>query len=423
MIAAWLANGSTMAAASKESVTGKALSIRRRNAKGEFGGRQGRRKALKALRARCSVASRQPGNREVERRVISSSACQPLPEGKPLAIPVHIGTCAWSFDEWHGVFYPDHLPANERLAWYAKALGSVEIDSTFYATPSPETARHWCKMTPADFVCTCKMPKTITHERKLRDCREPLAEFLHGIEPLMPKLAAVLLQFPAYFKRNAGDEMALREFLSILPRTVRFAVEFRDAGWHLPRIANLLEEHSVAWVWNDITPLAHQNEAPFDFAPLTTDFIYLEAARGPRHQVRGDWSTALPVHEAEMATRWCDGKLGGQDSAARRSGRPRPNLREQPLRRVFARHLSAHWRPPRRAGGPAGICPFPRGEAQRPTRAGLLSAIGPDVRPLSPRPVAAIAGWRFSWSTRNPLCHSRAKDAGACLACPSRVHF
>ncbi len=190
-------------------------------------------------------------------------------------MPVRLGSCAWSFDEWHGVFYPEHLAAGERLANYAQSLPSVEIDSTFYAAPTPELARHWFQVTPDDFTFTCKMPRAITHERKLRDCGDLLAEFLHGIEPLGTKLEAVLLQFPAYYKWSRGEEAGLREFLGLLPAPIRFAIEFREAGWHAPRIAHLLEEHRVAWVWNDLSPLAHQNEAPFEFAPLTTDFIYL----------------------------------------------------------------------------------------------------------------------------------------------------
>ena len=251
---------------------------------------------------------------------MASETCHSIDQGRPLRIPAHIGTCAWSFDEWHGVFYPEHLPLNERLAWYARTFGSVEIDSTFYAAPNPEIARHWCELVPENFVFSCKMPRTLTHERKLRDCRDLLLEFLRAITPLQPKLGAVLLQFPASFKLRNGDESALREFLPLLPRDMRFAVEFRDVHWHLPRIATLLEEHRVAWVWNDITPLAHQNEAPFDFAPVTTDFLYVRllgdlstkyAGSGqrlfqytklmwPREGALESWAVKIRQHEAAV---------------------------------------------------------------------------------------------------------------------------
>jgi uncharacterized protein YecE (DUF72 family) len=43
----------------------------------------------------------------------------------------------------------------------------------------------------------------------------------------------------------------------------------------MPRIAHLLEEHRIAWVWNDISAIEHANEAAFGFWPRTTDFLYL----------------------------------------------------------------------------------------------------------------------------------------------------
>lgn len=188
--------------------------------------------------------------------------------------PVLIGTCAWSFEDWEGVFYPPHLPQGQRLPFYARHLATVEIDSTFYATPTPQTARHWVEVTPPGFVFSCKMPREITHERKLRGSRELLTQFLRGIEPLQPKLGAVLIQLPPYANPK-HDEDALRDFLALLPREPRFAVEFRDPAWHLPRIAHLLEHHGVCWAWNDLTAVAHQAEGPFDFLPLTTDFLYV----------------------------------------------------------------------------------------------------------------------------------------------------
>jgi uncharacterized protein YecE (DUF72 family) len=187
---------------------------------------------------------------------------------------IHIGTCAWSFEDWRGAFYPEGLQPTQRLAFYARHFNSVEIDSTFYSPPSEHAAKNWVECTPDDFVFACKMPRAITHDRKLRDCDELLHGFLKSIEPLAPKLRAVLIQLPPYFTLK-HEELALREFILGLPAGFRYAVEFRDMSWHLPRIAHLLEEHRVCWTWNDITPLEHQAEAAFDFLPVTTDFLYV----------------------------------------------------------------------------------------------------------------------------------------------------
>lgn len=187
---------------------------------------------------------------------------------------ISIGTCAWSFDDWSGVFYPEALPDQQRLAFYARYLKAVEVDSTFYGPPQAKTAEHWAASTPGDFVFACKLPREITHVAKFRDCEAPLEEFLRGVEPLAPKLGCVLVQLPPYLHAHRNGA-AFRDFIRHLPSTVRFAVEFRDESWHIPRIAHLLAEHGVCWVWNDLTKLDHRNEGAFSFLPRTTDFLYL----------------------------------------------------------------------------------------------------------------------------------------------------
>src|SRR5256886_598763 len=109
---------------------------------------------------------------------------------------IRIGTCAWSFDEWGGVLYPEDCPSNRWLEIYARYFPAVEIDSTFYSAPAEAVARRWVEMTPSHFRFTCKLPREITHERRLRDCRAELTAFLRAMEPLAPKLQIVLIQLP-----------------------------------------------------------------------------------------------------------------------------------------------------------------------------------------------------------------------------------
>jgi uncharacterized protein YecE (DUF72 family) len=187
---------------------------------------------------------------------------------------IRVGTCAWSFDDWRGVFYPEHLPSARRLEIYAHFFPLVEADSTFYHAPSPEVARHWAEMTPEDFRFTCKLPREISHERKLRDVGGELKAFLEAIEPLRPKLECVLLQLPPWFVIER-DEHALRDFLALLPAGLRVAVEFRHEGWLLPRVMRLLEKHRVCWVWSDVSPIEDQLRGPFELFPQTADFLYI----------------------------------------------------------------------------------------------------------------------------------------------------
>ncbi len=214
----------------------------------------------------------------------------------PTPANLHFGTCAWAHEDWRGVFYPEHLPPSERLAFYSRWLGAVEVDSTFYHIPAPHVAAHWAEVTPPGFRFTCKVPREITHERKLRETGEVLAAFLRGIEPLGEKLACLLVQTPPWFSPK-HDEHALREFIHGLPRGFRWAVEFREEAWHVPRFVHLLEHHGVAWVWNDLSPLAEADAAAFGFLPLTADFAVVRLMGDPTTKYFPDGSLSHRYRE------------------------------------------------------------------------------------------------------------------------------
>jgi uncharacterized protein YecE (DUF72 family) len=195
---------------------------------------------------------------------------------------VRLGTCAWSFEEWGGAFYPADMPAERWLEFYANYFPAVEIESTFYNAPSESSVLRWAESTPASFRFTCKLPRAITHACRLRDCSAELSSFLRTIEPLAAKLQVILIQLPPSFAPKEGRPV-LRSFLAQLPRDFRFAIEFRHPGWHRPQVVRLLERYRVCWVWADTSPLNERNLAPFELWPNTTDFIYV--------RLLGDYTT------------------------------------------------------------------------------------------------------------------------------------
>jgi len=199
---------------------------------------------------------------------------------------IRIGTCAWSFEDWRGSFYPPDLPESQWLEFYANCFPAVEVDSTFYAAPAETTLRRWIEITPTAFRFACKLPREITHSCRLRDCTAELNSFLRAIEPLASKLQVILIQLPPSFAPKDG-KTALRKFLEQLPRDFRFAIEFRHPGWHRPQVIRLFETYRVCWVWADTTPLNERNLAPFEFLPCTTDFLYL--------RLLGDYATKYDV--------------------------------------------------------------------------------------------------------------------------------
>jgi len=105
----------------------------------------------------------------------------------------------WSYAPWQGRYLPGSLSPRERLHAYATWCNAVEGNTTFYATPSLDTAKSWADQTAPDFRFLFKLPKIITHERCMADVSEPLHSFLAAIEPLGQRVHALWVQLPPAF--------------------------------------------------------------------------------------------------------------------------------------------------------------------------------------------------------------------------------
>jgi uncharacterized protein YecE (DUF72 family) len=162
---------------------------------------------------------------------------------------IFIGAQGWNYEDWVGPFYPRGTKTKEMLSLYAQVLDTVEIDSTFYAIPSENSVQGWAERTPADFQFSLKLPSEITHKNRLRDSQEILERFVERISLLKDKLACVLIQMPPEFSPN--ERAALLSFIKLLPSSVRFAIEFRDAGWISEQTLNDLASRNVALVLAD----------------------------------------------------------------------------------------------------------------------------------------------------------------------------
>jgi uncharacterized protein YecE (DUF72 family) len=100
---------------------------------------------------------------------------------------IRIGISGWTYDEWSGRFYPEGLPAAQRLRHVGEHFTSAEINGTFYSLESPDVFRRWADATPADFVFAVKGSRYITHTKRLRDVTVALANFLaNGLLALGP---------------------------------------------------------------------------------------------------------------------------------------------------------------------------------------------------------------------------------------------
>jgi uncharacterized protein YecE (DUF72 family) len=171
---------------------------------------------------------------------------------------LHVGCAMWTYAPWQGRYLPHPLSPRERLSAYATWCNAVEGNTTFYATPTLDTVKSWAEQTAPDFRFILKLPRPITHERRLVDVDDPLRAFLSAIEPLGPRAHALWIQLPPSF--GPGDLGALAGFLRRLPGGHRYCVEVRHreffedsrAEQQLERVLGLAD---AEWATFDTTVL------------------------------------------------------------------------------------------------------------------------------------------------------------------------
>ncbi len=201
---------------------------------------------------------------------------------------------------------PAARTAADRLRFYAAHFDTVEVDSSFYGMPTPNTSRLWAERTPAGFVFHIKAfamltrhgvrpeqlpsPLRMAHELEL-DARgrivhlppalraEAFALFSQALEPLRAagKLGLVLLQFPPYFVANQANRDYIAQSVGLLaPDPV--AVEFRHVSWVEPDMVDttldLLTSLGAAYVCVDEPRLQGPTVLP-PLAAATADVAYV----------------------------------------------------------------------------------------------------------------------------------------------------
>ena len=189
---------------------------------------------------------------------------------------IRIGISGWEYADWQGRFYPPGLPQKERLDYLAQRFNTVEINGTFYSLKQPQHFRRYYEKTPRDFRFAVKGGRYITHMKRLRDVRTPLANhFASGVLELKEKLGPHLWQLPANF---AFDAPRIDAFLELLPRDtdsaaalacehderlpgepstliprnrrLRHALEVRHPSFLCDEFVAMLREHRVALVFS-----------------------------------------------------------------------------------------------------------------------------------------------------------------------------
>ena len=180
---------------------------------------------------------------------------------------LYIGCSGFTNRDWKGFFFPEELPPKEQLNFYSTQFNTVEINSTFYRRPRAQTLENWCQRTDEDFKFFIKIPKTITHIKRLKETAAETADFCkhihHGIQE---KLAGFLFQMPPSFHYS-------EEHLEQLIKTVDFrflnVVEFRHESWWTEEIFETLKKKNIVF-----SGVSFPKDIPDDFIINNSKSVY-----------------------------------------------------------------------------------------------------------------------------------------------------
>jgi uncharacterized protein YecE (DUF72 family) len=156
-----------------------------------------------------------------------------------------VGTSGWAYPSWKPDFYPAKLAQKKFLGYYSTQLNTVEVNFTFRQLVKESTIQNWIQETPAHFRFGVKAHQVITHIKRLKGTEDFVPRFLATIEPLASagKLGPVLFQLPPNLKADAS---LLENFISLLPRALPAAFEFRHESWFSDSTWGVLRSRGVA---------------------------------------------------------------------------------------------------------------------------------------------------------------------------------
>jgi len=156
---------------------------------------------------------------------------------------LYVGCAKWNKTDLKN-FYPKGT--KDELAYYSTQFNSIELNATFYSSPSKDQVKTWTAKTPEGFKFFPKIPNTISHFKRLIEVKKPVEEFCDSVVLFEDKLGMAFLQLHDNFKPK--DISRVEQFLKDWPKAVPLAIEFRNAEWFADKkvaaqVYALLEQH------------------------------------------------------------------------------------------------------------------------------------------------------------------------------------
>jgi uncharacterized protein YecE (DUF72 family) len=158
---------------------------------------------------------------------------------------VHIGCSSYATASWQPLFFPAGLPRKQWFEYYCKYFNTYELNATFYRFPTLKSLENWYEKAPVGFIFSIKIPKTITHIKRLEDCTDEIEKFYELVrEGLKDKLGCVLFQLPPSFTYSP---QRLEAILSAVNPEFTNVIEFRNESWWREDVMEILDSNNISF--------------------------------------------------------------------------------------------------------------------------------------------------------------------------------
>jgi uncharacterized protein YecE (DUF72 family) len=177
-----------------------------------------------------------------------------------VAAGLYIGCAGWSLpgnipqqsttrlaQSLNGLLTAEKDRKESQLQRYAKIFHSVEINTSFYRNHLPATYVRWRESVPQEFRFSVKIPRTITHQLRLQNCRAEVERFCSEVQGLQEKLACLLVQLPPSLRYETN---VVKDFFTMLGATIDVPIicEPRHPGWFTTAAVDTLLALDIAYV-------------------------------------------------------------------------------------------------------------------------------------------------------------------------------
>ncbi len=166
------------------------------------------------------------------------------------------------------------------LAKYNQYFDCIELNASYYRTPSVEQIELWDQVTTDDFAFIPKVHKLVSQSAQIDRQIEQYRASFNTFQILGKKYRGQLLQLPEY--RRPGDWQSIQSFLELLPNNDAVHLELRHEDWY--------DEHQIVdvykqYIWAKALDSSSNSYLCITDSPGRRDIIP-RAIKGPELLIR-----------------------------------------------------------------------------------------------------------------------------------------